>query len=111
MFTIGVVIVTMSSSNGNIPVVFGVSSCANGKTALADAGTPMVSHPKSRSTPVRLGRGGKTVPALGGHAVAPGDERVRSRRRTRAQPLRLAARQNWHATLPYEPAAAAMESA
>jgi len=77
MFTIGVVIVTMSSSNGNIPV----------------------------------GRGGKTVPALGGHAVAPGDERVRSRRRTRAQPLRLAARQNWHATLPYEPAAAAMESA
>src|SRR5215212_2368526 len=53
----GVVMVTMSSSAGDVPVLFGVSLCANGNTVATDAGTPLVSNPKSRSTPVRLGTG------------------------------------------------------
>jgi hypothetical protein len=38
MFTIGVVMVTMSSSAGDVPVLFGVSLCANVKIAPSRTG-------------------------------------------------------------------------
>jgi len=57
MFTSGVVMVTMSSSAGEVPVLFGVSLCTNGKIADTNAGTPLVSNSKFRSTPLRFGTG------------------------------------------------------